>query len=64
MANKKEEGLKDFLVSTRKKIAPGVTNAPVWAMQKKGDRIWNARAHRHWRDTSLGSLYRKRKKKE
>ena len=64
MSSRKEEELKDFLIATRKKVAPGVTNAPVWAMQKKGDRIWNARAHRHWRDTSLGNLYRKRKKKE
>ena len=59
MGSKKEDGLKQFLIATRKKIAPGITNAPVWAMQKAGKRIWNARAKRNWRDTDLGKRYRK-----
>ena len=64
MSSKKDKDLKDFLISSRKKIGPGLTNAPVWVMQKAGRRIWNPKAHRNWRETSLGAAFRKRKKRE
>ena len=64
MSSRKEAALKEFLIATRKKIGPGITNAPVWVMQKAGKRIWNARAQRHWRDTHFGAKYRSLKKKE
>lgn len=61
MSSRKEGELKDFLIAVRKKIGPGITNAPVWVMQKAGKRIWNARAKRHWRDTDFGKQFRKLK---
>jgi ribosomal protein L39E len=64
MSSNKSEEKKEFLISTRKKIAPGVTNAPFWVMQKKGGRIWNARAKRHWRQTDLGNLFEKKQKEQ
>ncbi len=63
MTTRKEQGLKDFLISERRKIGPGFTTAPVWAMQKKGERIWNTKQKRHWKQVGLGKLYRKRKKR-
>ncbi|MFH1545147.1 MAG: hypothetical protein ABIE23_03620 [archaeon] len=41
MARVKEEEKKEFFISQRKKIGRGITNAPVWIIQKKGERIWN-----------------------
>ena len=64
MARNKEEKKKKFLIAARKKIGPGLTNAPVWVMQKAGKRIWNKRQKRHWRETSLGQLYSKKLKDE
>ena len=63
MSSRKEQGLKKFLISERKKIGPGYSNAPVWAMQKKGERIWNPKQKRTWKQVGLGKLYRKRKNK-
>lgn len=64
VARGKEQELKKFLIASRKKIGPGLTNAPVWVMQKAGKRMWNQKQKRNWRETSLGKIYRKRKKKE
>ncbi len=64
MARYKEKEKKDFLISARKKIGPGLTNAPVWIVQKKGERIWNTKQKRHWKNVDLGKLYIKRKGKE
>lgn len=64
MSSKKTQEKKEFLLASRKKIGPGFTNAPVWAMQKKGQRIWNKRQKRHWRQTSLGQLFKKTQKKQ
>ncbi|MBN2127680.1 MAG: hypothetical protein JW703_04835 [Candidatus Diapherotrites archaeon] len=64
MSSNKSQEKKEFLISTRKKIAPGVTNAPFWVMQKKGGRIWNARAKRHWRSTDLGTLFKKKQEEQ
>ncbi len=63
MSRNKEAEEKEFLISCRKKIGPGLTNAPVWILQKAGKRIWNKKQNRHWRRTKLGKLF-KRKLKE
>ncbi len=62
MARNKEKALKDFLISIRKRVSPGVTSAPVWVLQKAGKRIWNKSAKRHWRRTEFGLKFRKMKK--
>jgi len=56
MAKNKDQEFKDFLISTRKKIRPGLTNAPVWVLQKAGKRIWNPKRKksRFKRNTRLG----------
>jgi len=64
MAKNKDQEFKDFLVSARKKIRPGLTNAPVWVLQKAGRRIWNPKSKRTWKQADLGKLYRKRKHRE
>ena len=64
MAKNKDSELKQFLVSSRKKIRPGLTNAPVWVLQKAGKRIWNPKSKRTWKNVDLGKLYRKRKHRE
>lgn len=63
MSRNKENEFKEFLISSRKKIGPGMTNAPVWVLRKAGKRIWNPKQKRHWKNVDLGYLYRKRKKK-
>jgi hypothetical protein len=64
MSSNKEQGLKDYLISQRKKIGPGLTNVPVWTIQKKGERIWNPKQKRTWKDVGFGKAYRKLKNKE
>jgi len=64
MAKNKEQDFKDFLISSRKKIRPGLTNAPVWVLQKAGKRIWNPKSKRTWKDVDLGKLWRKRQHRE
>ena len=64
MAKNKEQDFKEFLVSSRKKIRPGLTNAPVWVLQKAGKRIWNPKSKRTWKEVGLGKLYRKRQHRE
>lgn len=64
MARNKEEKKKKFLIAARKKIGPGLTNAPVWVMQKSQTRIWNKRQKRHWRQTNLGMTYTRAMKDE
>jgi ribosomal protein L39E len=61
MAKHKEKEKKDFLISERKKIGPGLTTAPVWIVQKKGERIWNRKQKRQWKNVDLGKLYLKKK---
>jgi len=59
MTSNKEQGKKDFLISTRRKTRASVTAAPFWAQQKAGKRLWNKRQKRHWRTTKLGLKYKK-----
>ena len=63
MARNKGKEKKDFLHAQREKIGTGFTGAPVWVMQKKGERIWNKKTNRHWRRTNFGHLYNKLKGK-
>jgi len=64
MARNKDESFKEFIISARKKIGPGLTNAPVWILQKAGKRIWNKKAKRHWRRADIGKLYKKSQRKQ
>ena len=60
MAKNKDSEFKEFLISARKKVRPGLTNAPVWVLQKAGKRIWNPKSKRTWKQVDLGKLFRKR----
>jgi ribosomal protein L39E len=64
MSSNKDQKLKEFLISERKTTGTGYTSAPVWAMQKKGDRIWNTHQKRHWSNVGLGKKFRKNEKRE
>jgi len=59
MSSHKSEEFKKFAISTRKKIGPGVSNAPVWVFQKAGKRIWNSKQKRKWSDVDMGDLFKK-----
>lgn len=59
MSSHKTKEMKKFIISTRKKITPGLTNAPVFAMQKKRKRIYNTKGKRHWRSIDLGKMHKK-----
>ena len=56
---RKSSEVKGFLIAQRKKMGTGLTNAPVWVMQKAGKRIYNKRAKRHWTETNLRALHKK-----
>ena len=62
MGKARESDEKQFLIAYRKKVGKGVTNAPVWTMQKKGSRIWNKTQKRHWRQTDIGNDFRNAQK--
>ena len=64
MARNKESEFKEFLISQRRSIGPGFTNVPVWIIQKKGERIWNKKQKRTWKDIDLGKKFRKLKLKD
>jgi len=64
MARHKEEDFKDFIISTRKKIGSGLTNAPVWLMQKAGKRIWNNKQKRTWKNIDMKMKYFAETKKQ
>ncbi len=60
MTSKKSQEKKDFIISERKKIRPGLSGAPVWAMQKSGKRIWSSKAKRNWKNVDMGEALRKK----
>ena len=60
MSKNRTQEKKEFLIASRKAIGASLTNAPVWAMQKAGKRIWNKRQKRHWRSTDFGRLFKKK----
>lgn len=64
MTKNKTEKFKEFQISTRKKIGPGMTNAPVWILRKAGKRIWNPKQKRQWKNVDIGCLYKKKEKRE
>jgi hypothetical protein len=64
MSSNKDQEFKDFQISERKKIGSGLTNAPVWLMQKAGKRLWNSRQKRDWKKFDLGDRYAKHKIKQ
>ncbi len=64
MGSNKEKEFKDFQISERKKIGSGLTNAPVWIMQKAGKRIWNARQKRTWKNIDLKDRFEKHKRRQ
>ncbi len=64
MARNKEQDKKDFFIAKRKSVGAGVTNAPVWVLQKAGKRIWNKKQKRHWRDTNLGKEFERSQGKQ
>lgn len=57
MSRNKDKEFKDFQISERKKIGSGVTSAPVWLMQKAGERLWNSRQKRTWKNIALGDRF-------
>jgi len=59
MAKNKEEKFKEFIISKRKSVSPGMTNVPVWIMQKAGKRIYNTKSKRHWRNIDVGKEFTK-----
>jgi ribosomal protein L39E len=61
---RKTQEEKEFLISQRKKTGPGLTNAPVWIMQKAGKRIYNKKARKHWRETHFGQEFKKKLKEQ
>ncbi len=64
MTSHKDRAMKKFIISTRKKITAGLTNAPVFAMQKKRKRIYNQKGKRHWRSIDLGKMFTKQTTKQ
>lgn len=64
MARAKDKEKKDFLIAARKKIGPGITNAPIWVIQRAGRRIFNKRQKRNWREADLGKRFKKAKRKQ
>ena len=59
MAKNKEEKFKEFIISKRKSLSSGLTNVPVWIMQKAGKRIYSGKSKRHWRNIDVGKEYTK-----
>jgi len=57
MARHKDKDFKDFMISERKKTGSGLTNAPVWIMQKAGKRIWNTKQKRTWKNIDMKMKY-------
>lgn len=57
MARHKEKEFKDFMISERKKTGAGMTNAPVWLMQKAGKRIWATKQKRTWKNIDMKMKY-------
>jgi len=64
MARHKEKEFKDFMISERKKIGSGLTNAPVWLMQKAGKRIWSTKQKRTWKNIDMKKRYTAAKHKQ
>ncbi|MCX6802979.1 MAG: hypothetical protein NTY48_00210 [Candidatus Diapherotrites archaeon] len=64
MARHKSEEFKDFIISERKKVGSGLTNAPVWLMQKAGKRLWSTKQKRSWKTIDMKKKYFEEKQKQ
>jgi hypothetical protein len=64
MARHKDEEFKDFMVSERKKTGSGMTNAPVWLMQKAGKRLWATKQKRTWKNIDMKKKHLKSQQKQ
>jgi len=64
MTSNKSSEKKEFFISIRKKVGPGLTNAPVWVLQKAGKRIWNPKRKRTWGEADFGKQFETLKKAE
>lgn len=64
MARHKDKEFKDFMISERKKIGSGLTNAPVWLMQKAGKRLWATKQKRTWKNIDMKFKFNKAKHKQ
>jgi hypothetical protein len=64
MSQNRDQDFKDFQISERKKIGSGLTNAPVWLMQKAGKRLWNSRQKRTWKNVGIGDRFKKHQLKQ
>jgi len=64
MARHKTEEFKDFMISERKKIGSGLTNAPVWLMQKAGKRLWATKQKRTWKVIDMKMKFFEAKQKQ
>ncbi len=64
MSRNKDKEFKDFQISERKKIGSGLTSAPVWLMQKAGERLWNSRQKRTWKNIDLGDRFKEHERKQ
>ncbi len=61
MSTNKSSELKTFLRTARRKVGKGVFSAPVWVMQKTGERLYNKKAKRTWDKTSFGHEFGNKK---
>jgi len=64
MARHKDEDFKDFMISERKKIGSGLTNAPVWLMQKAGKRLWTTKQKRTWKNIDMKMKFNEAQQKQ
>ena len=64
MARHKDEDFKDFIISERKKIGSGLTNAPVWLMQKAGKRLWATKQKRTWKVIDMKMKFNEAQQKQ
>jgi len=64
MARHKDEDFKDYMISERKKVGSGLTNAPVWLMQKAGKRLWSTKQKRTWKNIDMKRSFHEAKQKQ
>lgn len=64
MTSRKNQELKEFLISQRKKIGIGLTSVPIWIMQKANKRFFRNRLNVHWKRTKFGKAYRKKRQNQ
>jgi len=63
MTSQKSGQFKKFMISFRKSTGAGLTNAPIWVIQKSGKRMYNRKQRRTWKDVGMMELFKKATKK-